>query len=102
MESNEKNQANGKEIQSKPQKELLKSVVVKNYSIPFWGLGMLVLAIVVLVVAFIVVPTSQNDNKQAEIVTVSTLQEIINVSELSTFTAVYNGIAQVMNADDPE
>lgn len=102
MESNEKNQANGKEIQSKPQKELLKSVVVKNYSIPFWGLGMLLLAIVVLVVAFIVVPTSQNDNKQAEIVTVSTLQEIINVSELSTFTAVYNGIAQVMNADDPE
>lgn len=74
----------------------------QNYSIPFWGLGMLVLAIVVLVVAFIVVPTSQNDNKQAEIVTVSTLQEIINVSELSTFTAVYNGIAQVMNADDPE
>lgn len=102
MESNEKNQANGKEIQSKPQKELLKSVVVKNYSIPFWGLGLLVLAIVVLVVVFIVVPTAQNDKKQAEIVTVSTLQEIINVSELSTFTAVYNGIAQVMNADDPE
>ena len=97
MESNEKNQANGKEIQSKPQKELLKSVVVKNYSIPFWGLGLLVLAIVVLVVVFIVVPTAQNDKKQAEIVTVSTLQEIINVSELSTFTAVYNGIAQVMN-----
>ena len=102
MESNEKNQANGKEIQSKPQKELLKSVVVKNYSIPFWGLGLLVLAIVVLVVVFIVVPTAQNDKKQAEIVTVSTLQEIINVSELSTFTAVYNGIAQEMNADDPE
>lgn len=102
MESNEKNQANGKEIQSKPQKELLKSVVVKNYSIPFWGLGLLILTIVVLVVAFIVVPTAQNDKKQAEVVTVSTLQEIINVSELSTFTAVYNGIAQVMNADDPE
>lgn len=102
MESNEKNQANGKEIQSKPQKELLKSVVVKNYSIPFWGLGMLVLAIVVLVVVFIVVPSGQNDKKQPEVVTVSTLQEIINVSELSTFTAVYNGIAQVMNADDPE
>lgn len=80
----------------------MKSVVVKNYSIPFWGLGLLVLTIVVLVVAFIVVPTAQNDKKQAEIVTVSTLQEIINVSELSTFTAVYNGIAQVMNADDPE
>ena len=102
MESNEKNQANGKEIQSKPQKELLKSVVVKNYSIPFWGLGLLVLAIVVLVVVFNVLRTAKNNKKQAESVTVSTLQEIINVSELSTFTAAYNGIAQVMNADDPE
>ena len=37
-----------------------------------------------------------------EIVTVSTLERIINISELSTFTAVYNGIAQVENADKPE
>lgn len=39
MESNEKNQANGKEIQSKPQKELLKSVVVKKLFDPFLGAG---------------------------------------------------------------
>lgn len=32
-----------------------------------------------------------------EIVTVSALEKIVNVSELSTFTAVYNGIAQVMD-----
>lgn len=34
---------------------------------------------------------------EPEVITVSTLEKIINVSELSTFTAVYNGIAQVMN-----
>lgn len=83
-------------------KDLLKSVVVKNYSVPVWGLGALVLVIVVLVMAFIVIPTARNSKKQAEVITVSTLQEIIDVSELSTFTAVYNGIAQVMNQDNPE
>ena len=31
-----------------------------------------------------------------------TLEKIINVSELSTFTAVYNGIAQVMNEEKTE
>lgn len=83
-------------------KDLLKSVVVKNYSVPVWGLGALVLVIVVLMMAFIVIPTARNSKKQAEVITVSTLQEIIDVSELSTFTAVYNGIAQVMNQDNPE
>ncbi len=37
-----------------------------------------------------------------QIITESQLKEIINVSELSTFTAVYNGIAQVMNEEKTE
>lgn len=91
-----------KEKREQQGKDLLKSVVVKNYSVPVWGLGALILVIVVLVMAFIVIPTARNSKKQAEVITVSTLQEIIDVSELSTFTAVYNGIAQVMNQDNPE
>ena len=91
-----------KETRGRQGKDLLKSVVVKNYSVPVWGLGALILVIVVLVMAFIVIPTARNSKKQAEVITVSTLQEIIDVSELSTFTAVYNGIAQVMNQDNPE
>lgn len=91
-----------KETRERQGKDLLKSVVVKNYSVPVWGLGALIVVIVVLVMAFIVVPTARNSQKQAEVITVSTLQEIIDVSELSTFTAVYNGIAQVMNQDNPE
>lgn len=38
--------------------------------------------------------------KRAEVISVSTLEKIINVSELSTFQAVYNGIAKVMNSKD--
>lgn len=91
-----------KETRERQGKDLLKSVVVKNYSVPVWGLGALIVVIVVLVMAFIVIPTARNSKKQAEVITVSTLQEIIDVSELSTFTAVYNGIAQVMNQDNPE
>ncbi len=91
-----------KETRGRQGKDLLKSVVVKNYSVPVWGLGALIVVIVVLVMAFIVIPTARNSKKQAEVITVSTLQEIIDVSELSTFTAVYNGIAQVMNQDNPE
>lgn len=82
-------------------KGLLKSVVVKNYSVPVWGLGALILVVVVLVL-FVVIPGARNSKKQTEVITISTLQEIIDVSELSTFTAVYNGIAQVMNQEDPQ
>ena len=86
---------------NQPNKDLLKSVVGKNYSVPVWGLGALILVVVVLVL-FVVIPGARNSKKQAEVITISTLQEIIDVSELSTFTAVYNGIAQVMNQEDPQ
>ena len=83
-------------------KNLLKSVVVKNYSVPVWGLGALILVIVVLIATFVVMPAARNGKKQAEVLTVSTLEKIIDVSELSTFTAVYNGIAQVADEENPE
>ena len=35
-----------------------------------------------------------------EVITVSTLEKIINVKELSTFTAVYNGIASVGDTEN--
>ena len=40
--------------------------------------------------------------REAEILTTSTLEKIINVSELSTFEAVYNGIAVVKNPEMEE
>lgn len=65
-----------------------------------------IIAIIVIVIALIptlVISTiSKNNEKQANVVTVSTLEKIINVSELSTFSAVYNGIAKVNNIDKPD
>ena len=60
------------------------------------GAAAIVLAIVVLFSAF------PKEESTAEIISVSTLQQIIEVSELSTFTAVYNGIAQVPNEKKPD
>lgn len=63
-----------------------------------------ILAITVIAVALGIgiSPLMGNSSHKQEIITVSTLQKIVNVSELSTFTAVYNGIAQVENEKDAE
>lgn len=39
---------------------------------------------------------------QPEVITISTLEKIIDVEELSTFSAIYNGIAKVPKKDDQE
>lgn len=40
--------------------------------------------------------------KPPEIISVSTLEKVVNVSDLSTSTVVYKGIAKVMNKEKPE
>lgn len=69
-----------------------------------WMRRILVILIILLIAAaiyFFVLPVVRQKN-QPEVITVSTLQKIINVSELSTYTAVYNGVAQVMNEENPD
>ncbi len=56
--------------------------------------------VVVAVVVFLPQITAPKESKPV-IITVSQLEKIINVSKLSTFRAVYNGIAQVMNDEKP-
>ncbi len=40
--------------------------------------------------------------KQPEIVTTSSLERIINISELSTYTVTYNGVSTVIDDEKPE
>ena len=63
----------------------------QKVKIPVWAVA--VVAVVAILVFAVGLPAIQNGNTEPEIITVSTLQEIVNVSELSTYTAVYNGIA---------
>ncbi len=45
---------------------------------------------------------SEDADEAKTVITASTLEKIIDVDELSTFTAVYNGVARVANAEDEE
>ena len=67
-------------------------------------LGPILLAVLVVgaVAWFTADRQARQERDPAEIITETTLKQIINVSELSTFTAVYNGIAEVASGEDPE
>lgn len=59
------------------------------------AIGAVALLLVVAVILIVAV-NLKKDNKK-EIISSATLKEIIEISELSTFETVYNGVAQVMN-----
>ncbi len=63
--------------------------------------GIAIVALMVLCV-FVTIQCVSKDEPEVEVITVSSLQKIINVSELSTLTAVYNGVAEVMDEEKPE
>lgn len=72
----------------------------QKFKPPVW-----VLAVAVVVIAGIAAASARmmpKEEPKPTVLTVPTLQKIISVSELSTYTAVYNGIAQVPNPDKPE
>ncbi len=60
-------------------------------------------AVILMVILGIILAGSAASGKQEpEIISRSTLEKIINVSDLSAFQAVYNGIAEVRNEKNPE
>lgn len=66
---------------------------------------LVLIPVVVLMVAIllaVLLPGGEGKQKKPEVLTVSTLEKIVQVSKLSTYTAVYNGIAQVMAEEEPE
>ncbi|SFN61429.1 DUF4230 domain-containing protein [Proteiniclasticum ruminis] len=66
--------------------------------------------IIIVIVAVLVIAASLiigpkllgKEEKKAEIVTRSTLEEIIHIEELSIYQAVYNGVAEIYNKKNPE
>lgn len=73
----------------------------KKGKLPIIPIVICVTVLVCVIVGAILV-SSSNKGSQPTVITVPTLEKIINVSELSTFTAVYNGIAVVNNEKKPE
>lgn len=60
-------------------------------------------AVIISIIAVVSIGAKTVSKKsKPEIITKSTLEEIINVSDLSTSESIYNGIAVVMNENKPE
>jgi len=67
------------------------------------GVVLVIVAVILLAVAagvYFLLPVMQGQEPEPEVLTATTLEEIIQVSELSTFTAVYNGVAEVMPIEE--
>ena len=58
--------------------------------------------IVVILIITTILFVNKNGRKKLEIIIKSNLEKIINVSDLSTLEAVYNGIAKVTNNEEPD
>ena len=59
--------------------------------------------IIVAIIVFLFVKEKMfSRESKPEIISKSTLEKVINVSDLSTFEAIYNGIATVANEEKPE
>lgn len=64
--------------------------------------AMAAIIIVLVVGIFVGVRLAASDKPEQEIVTSSTLTKIINISKLSTYRTVYNGVAKAMDEKSPD
>ncbi len=64
--------------------------------------AMIAVVIVIAIVCASLVAKNFFKKSEPEIINKNTLEKIINVNDLSTFEAVYNGIAKVANEKNPE
>ena len=62
----------------------------------------IVVILLLSVIAISLFSSNRSKNSQAAIINESSLKKIIDVSDLSTFQAVYNGITEVMDKNDEE
>ena len=66
---------------------------------------MMILIVVLAVAVAVLVALRVNEHRnkpEPQVLTVSTLTDMIPVSDLSTVTSTYNGVAQVMNEKNPD
>ena len=64
--------------------------------------AVIVAVILILGVSSLVLLSKSTKKSEPSIITTSTLEKILNVSDLSTFEAIYNGVAKVVSPDDPQ
>lgn len=74
---------------------------IRKFQMRYMILGAVVCIAVAVLIGKVVFSINSKE-EEPEIITKSTLEKIINVSNLSTFEAIYNGVAEVMNEKNPD
>lgn len=74
----------------------------KSKRIKFKHIAVLFVIIAVIITALMIKIKIFNKKSEPTIISKATLEKVINVSDLSTFEAIYNGIAAVANEENPE
>ena len=70
--------------------------------IKFKHIAVLFVIILVIITALMIKIKIFNKKSKPTIISKATLEKVINVSDLSTFEAIYNGVAAVANEENPE
>ena len=70
--------------------------------IKFKHIAVLFVIILVIIMALMIKIKIFNKKSEPTIISKATLEKVINVSDLSTFEAIYNGVAAVANEENPE
>ena len=74
----------------------------KSKRIKFKHMAVLFVIIAVIITALMIKIKIFNKKSEPTIISKATLEKVINVSDLSTFEAIYNGVAVVTNEENPE
>ena len=74
----------------------------KSKRIKFKHMAVLFVIIAVIITALMIKIKIFNKKSEPTIISKATLEKVINVSDLSTFEAIYNGVAAVANEEKPE
>ena len=72
-----------------------KRIKIKHIAVLFIIIAIIVTALMIKIKIF-------NKKSEPTIISKATLEKVINVSDLSTFEAIYNGVAAVENEEKPE
>ena len=70
--------------------------------IKFKYIAVLFVIIAIIITALMIKIKIFNKKSEPTIISKATLEKVINVSDLSTFEAIYNGVAVVTNEENPE
>ena len=74
----------------------------KSKRIKFKHMAVLFVIIAIIITALMIKIKIFNKKSEPTIISKATLEKVINVSDLSTFEAIYNGVAAVANEENPE